>query len=449
MTDEIRMTTQDILTILGILLGATLLTIILLTALTNAGYTEITFGGRITIDECTTPPSITNIYCIPDTQEQNGYVNITANITTTCGTINTIILYIQHPNETLIDYNMTQYGSTTIYYNNNTYNQTGEYTYFIWANDTLGNHHQCSSDTFTITENDTTPPTITNINDTPDPQINDSYVNITCTINDNINVHTAKINITYPNTSTTNTTMNQYGETNTYYHNDTYTNLGNHTYYIWANDTSDNRNTTSNYTFTITEYIPPEPPLDCPHAMLIHPINNSKINTRDTILTVHVYDDDTFIWELNITFYDASNNSIISQLTTAADWNVSTAWTNLTPGETYNWYVYLDNGTGNYTSGIYSFTVTADIIGTASDFWGTWILLAILIVLFILSILFKSVILAVASMVTSLIITVNYAQSIMATGAIFDDTMLYIFIFLTMATFMDIIYLVFSKEKRY
>lgn len=441
-----HMTKNDILFIVGVLLMATLLTLILLTTLTNAGYTEITFGGRITVDECTTPPSITNIYCIPDTQEQDGYINITANITTTCGTIDTIILYIQHPNETLLDYSMTQYDSTSIYYNNNTYTNIGEYTYFIWVNDTAGNHHQCSSDTFTITENDTTPPSITNITDTPDPQVNDSYVNITCTITENNTIDTVMVNITHPNATTTNTSMNQYGETNTYYHNDTYTNLGNYTYYIWVNDTDNNTNKTSNYTFTITEYIPPSIPLDCPHAMLIHPLNNSEIDTRDAILTVYIYDDDTFIWEINITFYDNESN-IISQLTSAANWNVSTAWTNLTPGETYTWYVYLDNGTGNYTSGQWTFTVTGDIMGTATDFWGTWVLFGILILLMILSIIFKSFILTVFALVTSSVVTYTYMPELLGSGNLFDNIMFYLFFGLVLVILVDLLILIWKGKK--
>ena len=191
------------------------------------------------------------------------------------------------------------------------------------------------------------------------------------------------------------------------------------------------------------------PSSDCPHAMLINPINNSILNTRNPTLTLYIYDDDESIWELITTFMDYSTNNTISTLTTDTHRNVSTVWTNRTPGETYKWYGYLDNGTGNHTTGTFYFTISQDIMGTASDFYGTWILLAILIILFILAIVFQSIILGVASMITSLIVTVTYANTIMTTGAVFDDTMLYIFIFITMAAFLDIVYLVFSKQRRY
>ena len=191
-----------------------------------------------------------------------------------------------------------------------------------------------------------------------------------------------------------------------------------------------------------------EPPPDCPHAMLISPINNSIVNTRDPTLTVYVYDNDDTIWFLTTTFYDYSTNNSISTLTSRTEYNLSTTWANRTPGETYRWYAFVDNSTGNYTSGIFIFTVSQDIQGTASDFWGTWILFAIILILFTLAIVFHSVILGVASMITSLIVTVNYANNIMATGSIFDDTMLYIFIFITMATFLDVVYMIFYRSGK-
>lgn len=188
---------------------------------------------------------------------------------------------------------------------------------------------------------------------------------------------------------------------------------------------------------------------DCPHAMLIAPINNSIVDTRDVTLIGYIYDNDDTIWFLTTTFYDYSTNTSITTLTSRTEFNISTVWTDRTPGETYKWYMYVENGTANYTSGVYYFTVSQDIVGTASDFYGTWLLLGIMLLLFVLAIVFKSVILAVAAMITSLFSTITYANTIMASGSIFDDTMLYIFIFITMAVFLDIIYLVFSKERRY
>ena len=97
---------------------------------------------------------------------------------------------------------------------------------------------------------DTTPPQITNIHDAPDPQNSGGYVNISCTVTDNIAVNVAKVNITHPDTTSVNVTMN----TGSYYYNTTYTQLGVYQYFIWANDTSGNSNTSAIYNFTITGY---------------------------------------------------------------------------------------------------------------------------------------------------------------------------------------------------
>ena len=105
------------------------------------------------------------------------------------------------------------------------------------------------------------------------------------------------------------------------------------------------------------ERSPVVPGGDCPHAMLVHPINNSVVEDTNVVLTVYVYDDDDSIWELNVTFYD-SDDTIIDFLVTATERDVSTVWLNLTPGDTYEWYAYVDNGTGNMTTGMFMFTVT-------------------------------------------------------------------------------------------
>ena len=94
----------------------------------------------------------------------------------------------------------------------------------------------------------------------------------------------------------------------------------------------------------------------CPHAMLIYPINNSIINEVNVPLTVYIYDDDEAIWELNITWY-TNDSTIIDQQTVATDREVTTTWVNREPGQEYSWYVKVDNGTSNITTGTYNFTI--------------------------------------------------------------------------------------------
>ena len=97
------------------------------------------------------------------------------------------------------------------------------------------------------------PPVISNIQANPNPQLNNSYVNITCTVTDDTNLSTVKINISGPvGFTTTNISMNQDGGNNFYY-NDTYIILGIYTYFIWANDTTNHTKKSSSHTFNIVE----------------------------------------------------------------------------------------------------------------------------------------------------------------------------------------------------
>ena len=54
---------------------------------------------------------------------------------------------------------------------------------------------------------DTSPPEITSVNAQPDPQETSGNVNITCNVNDNVEVDEVWINITYPDNSYHNETM--------------------------------------------------------------------------------------------------------------------------------------------------------------------------------------------------------------------------------------------------
>jgi hypothetical protein len=98
---------------------------------------------------------------------------------------------------------------------------------------------------------DTTPPQLFDVHDFPDPQQAGGFVNISCYVTDNVQVNTVKVNIHGPNGFTPlNATMNKDGDS-LYYYNSTYTLEGSYHYSIWANDSSNNRNTSNTYNFSI------------------------------------------------------------------------------------------------------------------------------------------------------------------------------------------------------
>ena len=105
--------------------------------------------------------------------------------------------------------------------------------------------------THDVIVNDDNEPIIQNIDSQPSNQTTGGSVNITCEVTDNIALDLIKVNITHPDTSTENITMT-YFENNVYYYNETYIETGMYTFFIWSNDTSDNKQQSSDNTFEIT-----------------------------------------------------------------------------------------------------------------------------------------------------------------------------------------------------
>ncbi|MCD6512324.1 MAG: right-handed parallel beta-helix repeat-containing protein, partial [Thermoplasmata archaeon] len=87
---------------------------------------------------------------------------------------------------------------------------------------------------------DVIPPEIRNVTAIPEKQKINGFINITCIVTDNVEMGDVKVNITYPDGSYHNLSMQKIG--NTYYYNATYSMIGNYTYFIWANDSSGNEN---------------------------------------------------------------------------------------------------------------------------------------------------------------------------------------------------------------
>ncbi|MEM1514178.1 MAG: PKD domain-containing protein [Candidatus Thermoplasmatota archaeon] len=99
------------------------------------------------------------------------------------------------------------------------------------------------------------PPSIKNLSAYPNPQEIGKEVNISCDIFDDVEVSEAKINIIFPNGEQINESM-LFGEK--YYYKIQCSQQGNHTFFIFAKDASNNSNISESKNFTII--VPPEPP---------------------------------------------------------------------------------------------------------------------------------------------------------------------------------------------
>jgi hypothetical protein len=91
---------------------------------------------------------------------------------------------------------------------------------------------------------DASPPQISDIvlrtSNPVDLQPGFSWENITCSVTDNVHVNNVSLLITYPNSSQKNLTMSKNMASSTYYYNTSFSQQGNFSYFIWANDTKNN-----------------------------------------------------------------------------------------------------------------------------------------------------------------------------------------------------------------
>jgi len=217
----------------------------------------------------------------------------------------------------------------------------GNYT---WNCEACDNNSQCSfyttNRTFTV---DTTPPSVTNLQDTGPVEIY-NYINISADVTDSSPVDTVLIEITFPDLTKQNYTVTVSGDT---YYNDTIncTQLGLHAYRIYANDTLGNLNSTENGTFTVQDTNPPFISIESPL--------NQTYNTSS-------------IW-FNVTAADPSG---ISQCWYSIDSGSNVTMNNDTPTHFYylnssvldgyhNVTFYCNDTTGNENSTTRYFTIDA------------------------------------------------------------------------------------------
>ena len=106
-----------------------------------------------------------------------------------------------------------------------------------------------SKDYFPLMDN--IPPEISNVVSKPSLQHVDGAINITCDVTDNFAVDDVWVNITYPDNTTCNYSMNP-----SYYFNQTYSQVGIYRFFVWAEDTNGLSNISSGHTFEITRNPP-------------------------------------------------------------------------------------------------------------------------------------------------------------------------------------------------
>ena len=199
-------------------------------------------------------PNIIDISASPSVQVIDGYVNITSSITDNIG-IGSVFLNVSYPDSSFENFSITGNRSGNIFYCNKSYSITGSYSYFVLAKDTSDNAIVSSVEVFVI--NDISIPEVSNVdvsNSNPlDTDSSFGWVNISCDVTDDNAVDMVFLRINNPGGSWNNVSMIQFG-VNGYYYNSSisFSQFGNYSYFIWANDTSNNVGTSVSYDFSMS-----------------------------------------------------------------------------------------------------------------------------------------------------------------------------------------------------
>jgi hypothetical protein len=231
------------------------------------------------------------------------------------------------------------------WYYNDTNISLGQYQYTIWANDTSNNWNGSSEHIFSIKDTDL--PEIINPTATPQNQQSGGSVNITVNVTDNVGFGNVWVNITYPNSSSVNITMNK-GGGDEWYLDATYQEVGTYSFTIWVNDTSDNWNFSGN-TFAIVDTVAPVI-FDVgatPNPQSTGSSVNITCNTTDI---TWVYD----VW-VNITLPNGSPINVSMTRGPKDLWYYDTVYYDL---GTYDYVVWTNDSFGNWNrSNSHTFTI--------------------------------------------------------------------------------------------
>ena len=96
-------------------------------------------------------PKISNVLATPLSTSQGGFVNISCMVTDVDG-VDEVYLNIIDPDNNVQNFSISGNKTGDTYYCNRTYTSVGDYSYFIWANDTTGNTNISEVKQFSVTK---------------------------------------------------------------------------------------------------------------------------------------------------------------------------------------------------------------------------------------------------------------------------------------------------------
>jgi parallel beta-helix repeat protein len=284
------------------------------------------------------PPTISSVVAVPDPQEVNGFVNVSAIVNDNLQ-LGGVWINITDPiGSTEGNYSMDYDVPNDEYFRNSSYSIPGLYQFTVWAIDTSGNWNSSFGSFLMV---DTTLPLIKDVIENPNPQDAGGIVNVSANITDNAEVYNAWINITGKG----NFSLDYDALTARYYRNDSYSFAGTYPYMIWTNDTSDNWNSTGG-SIIIQDISPPQTTAS---------VASPYWKNQQTFDVNWIATDNQGLSNVTLQYRNSSNNI---------------SWSS------WNEYSYNDSVSGSSASGSFQFTASSDgyyeFFSNASDIAGNW-----------------------------------------------------------------------------
>ncbi len=204
--------------------------------------------------EDTIPPTITNETAAPSPQEIGQDVNITCDVTDN-GAVKEVWVEVWDPSMVSVgNFSMSLDSGTGKWYNEQGYLDVGTHSFRITAYD-YGGRWDVANGNFVM--EDTTPPTISDPQENPNPQQMNDNVNISALVTDLGGISEVRVRVVDPTLAEVgNWSMSLDSGTGRYWDNRTYGVIGLYTYEIWASDASGNWNSYFG-TFTILADVTP------------------------------------------------------------------------------------------------------------------------------------------------------------------------------------------------
>ncbi len=316
-----------------------------------------------------TPPVISSLADSPDPQIAGGTVGFEAVVTDDEG-VKEVRIRIFDPSGALIgDYPMIYDAASGKWKYSSSFADIGIHTYIVQAKDTSDNLATEAGSFEIIKAPDTTPPTISSISDSPDPQLQDAIVNFEAVVTDNEGVDSVSIEIFGPfGNSLGSFPMVFDAPSGKWKYSSAFSDLGTHSYDIIAIDISGNSASESG-SFEIIKEPDTTPPMISSVADSPDPQFSGSIVDFEAVVT-----DDVAVAEVRIEIFGPIGNLIgdfpMTYDAASGKWRYSSSFNDI---GIHTYIVHAADSSGNSASDSGSFEIikapdtTAPSISSISD----------------------------------------------------------------------------------